>query len=76
MVEKKPTYEELRKQLDDLKKTNQVEFRVGDKGGVSAYNLGGRFPVTLYVEQWERLIDNIEVLKQFLKTNSGKLKRR
>ena len=51
------------------------EFRVGQKGGVSAYGLG-RFPVTLYYEQWIRLLDAGEKLRAFLEENktSGKLK--
>ena len=54
-----PTREELLAQIEELKqkaegrKKGALEFRVGEKGGVSVYGLG-RFPVTLYYEQWVR----------------------
>jgi hypothetical protein len=41
---------QLEKQLDG-RRSRSLEFRVGEKGGVSVYGLG-RFPVTLYYEQW------------------------
>ncbi len=74
-----PTYEELKARLEELekKKTGQrsgaLEFRVGEKGGVSVYGLG-RFPVTLYYEQWVRLLDRAQDLRAFLEENKGKLK--
>jgi hypothetical protein len=74
-----PTYEELKARLEELekKKTGQrsgaLEFRVGEKGGVSVYGLG-RFPVTLYYEQWVRLLDRTADLRAFLEENKGKLK--
>ena len=48
---------------------------MGEKGGVSVYGLG-RFPVTLYYEQWIRLLDTGEKLRAFLETNKaeGRLK--
>jgi hypothetical protein len=55
------------------KKTGKLEFRVGDKGGVSVYGLG-RFPVTLYYEQWIRLLDAGEDLRAFLEANKSSLK--
>jgi hypothetical protein len=57
-----PTKEELMARIAELekqsvsKKSGKLEFRVGAKGGVSVYGLG-RFPVTLYYEQWVRLLD-------------------
>jgi hypothetical protein len=75
-----PTYDELKARLAELEKsgarrTGQLEFRVGEKGGVSVYGLG-RFPVTLYYEQWARLLDATPELRAFLEENkaSGKLK--
>jgi hypothetical protein len=76
-----PSYEELRARLAELEKqgggrrSGELEFRVGEKGGVSVYGLG-RFPVTLYYEQWIRLLDSSEKLLAFLEDNkaSGKLK--
>jgi hypothetical protein len=50
-----------------------MEFRVSEKGGVSVYGLG-RFPVTLYYEQWTRLLGAAEDLKKFLEDNKSRLK--
>jgi hypothetical protein len=77
MVE--PTREELMAQIEELKKQagtrkkGSLEFRVGEKGGVSVYGLG-RFPVTLYYEQWIRLLDIAGDLREFLEANKSKLK--
>jgi hypothetical protein len=76
-----PSYEELKARLAELEKqgggrrSGELEFRVGEKGGVSVYGLG-RFPVTLYYEQWIRLLDSSARLLAFLEENkaSGKLK--
>ncbi|MGO9124326.1 MAG: hypothetical protein ACLP6G_05495 [Terriglobales bacterium] len=72
-----PTYEELKARLAELEKsprrTGTLEFRVGEKGGVSVYGLG-RFPVTLYYEQWQRLLDASDKLREFLEENKSKLK--
>ena len=75
-----PSYEELKarvaqleNQADAKKRSGALEFRVGEKGGVSVYGLG-RFPVTLYYEQWHRLLGAAEDLKAFLEDNKGKLK--
>jgi len=75
-----PTYEELKAKLQELekqvetkKRSGAMEFRVSEKGGVSVYGLG-RFPVTLYYEQWTRLLGAAEDLKTFLEENKGKLK--
>jgi hypothetical protein len=75
-----PTYEELKarlsqleKQVETKKRSGAMEFRVSEKGGVSVYGLG-RFPVTLYYEQWNRLLAAAEELKVFLEENKSKLK--
>jgi hypothetical protein len=73
-----PTYEELKARLAELEKqsgrrSGALEFRVSEKGGVSVYGLG-RFPVTLYYEQWTRLLDQSEQLRAFLEENKSKLK--
>jgi len=76
-----PSYDELKARLAELEKqgsgrrTGALEFRVGEKGGVSVYGLG-RFPVTLYYEQWVRLLDATPQLRTFLDENksAGKLK--
>lgn len=76
-----PTYEELKAQLAQLqkqqgqKRSGTLDFRVGEKGGVSVYGLG-RFPVTLYYEQWIRLLEAAPELRNFLEEQKaeGKLK--
>ncbi len=72
-----PTYEELRARLAELEanqqRTGGLNFKVSDKGGVSVYGLG-RFPVTLYYEQWVRLLDKSQELREFLEENMSKLK--
>jgi hypothetical protein len=75
-----PSYEELKARLQELekqvetkKRSGAMEFRVSEKGGVSVYGLG-RFPVTLYYEQWTRLLDATEDLRRFLEENKDKLK--
>ena len=76
-----PTKEELMRRVAELekelggRKTGNLEFKVGEKGGVSVYGLG-RFPVTLYYEQWVRLLDRADGLRAFLEENKGKLKLR
>jgi hypothetical protein len=51
----------------------KLEFRVGAKGGVSVYGLG-RFPVTLYYQQWVKLLAVAPELQAFLEENKPKLK--
>jgi len=63
---------ELEKQAGGRKR-GALEFRVGEKGGVSVYGLG-RFPVTLYYEQWIRLLDAAQNLRAFLEENKHRLK--
>jgi len=74
-----PTKEELLAKIAELEKKAEgrkkgaLEFRVGEKGGVSVYGLG-RFPVTLYYEQWIRLLDMAKDLREFLEENKHRLK--
>jgi hypothetical protein len=74
-----PTKEELMARIAELekqastKKTGRLEFKVSEKGGVSVYGLG-RFPVTLYYEQWQRLLGIGDELRAFLEENKSKLK--
>jgi hypothetical protein len=48
-------------------------MKVSEKGGVSIYGLG-RFPVTLYKEQWIRLLDMADDIRSFIAENESKLK--
>lgn len=74
-----PTKEELPARIAELekqagsRKKGALEFRVGEKGGVSVYGLG-RFPVTLYYEQWVRLLDGADALRTYLEENKSHLK--
>lgn len=52
--------------------TRELSFKVGEKGGVSVYGMG-RFPVSLYVEQWERLFTALPKLQAFIEANRGVL---
>ena len=67
--------EQLRKQkaTREAQDKKGISFKVSEKGGVSVYGLG-RFPVTLYQEQWLRLFSEVENLKTFIEENKAKLK--
>jgi hypothetical protein len=73
-----PSYEELKARVAELekqaaRKRGTLDFRVSEKGAVSVYGLG-RFPVTLYYEQWVRLLDVAPQLREFMEENKGRLK--
>ena len=74
-----PTKEELLARIAELekqaggKRSGRMEFKVSEKGGVSVFGLG-RFPVTLYYEQWTRLLDSVDALRSFLEENKSRLK--
>ena len=65
----------LREENERLKKSaaRGGSIRVSEKGGVSVYGLG-RFPVTLYKEQWTRLLDMADDIRAFIRENESKLK--
>jgi hypothetical protein len=67
----------LRAENEALKKSTSrsLSMKVSEKGGVSVYGLG-RFPVTLYKEQWIRLLDLADELRAFIRENSDKLRTR
>ena len=71
----KAELERLRAENERLKSrtTRGVSFKVSEKGGVSVYGLG-RFPVTLYKEQWGRLLDMADDIRAFIEENQAKLK--
>ncbi len=81
-------HDELRVELEKLRAENaalksekkpaslrEISFKVAEKGGLSVYGLG-RFPVTLYKEQWVRLLDKQGDIRNFIKDNEEKLKSR
>ena len=74
--------ESMKAELDRLKDENErlkarqsraISLKVSEKGGVSVYGLG-RFPVTLYKEQWAKLLDIADDIRTFIKENDAKLK--
>jgi hypothetical protein len=74
--------EDLRAELDRLRAENQalkqtssrgISLKVSEKGGLSVYGLG-RFPITLYKEQWTKLLDMADDIRAFLKANDAQLK--
>ena len=71
----KAELERLREENERLKnrQTRGVSLKVSEKGGVSVYGLG-RFPVTLYKEQWARLLDMADDIRTFIRENDSKLK--
>ncbi|MBL4889074.1 MAG: hypothetical protein JKX97_03505 [Candidatus Lindowbacteria bacterium] len=75
--EMKAELEKLRAENENLKKSNQSEkglsMKVSQKGAVSVYGLG-RFPVTLYKEQWNRLLDIADEIRAFITANDSQLK--
>ena len=71
----KAELERLRAENDALKKTKErgLTLKIGEKGGLSVYGLG-RFPVTLYKEQWVRLLGMADEIRAFIEANNDKLK--
>jgi len=52
-----------------------ITLKVSEKGGLSVYGLG-RFPVTLYQEQWLKLLDMESDIRNFIRENEGRLKKK
>ena len=78
------TDDELRAELERLKAENEAlksrrsgttSMKVSEKGGLSVYGLG-RFPVTLYQEQWLKLLDLGDQIRAFIRDHQGELKKR
>ena len=76
--------EELRAEIDRLRAENeslkrpargQISMRVSQKGALSVYGLG-RFPVTLYREQWEKLLGMADEIRNFIHENDHALKKK
>ncbi|HMI57156.1 MAG TPA: hypothetical protein VK511_03860 [Gemmatimonadaceae bacterium] len=74
--------EDLRAELARLQQENAalkqgaakgISMKVSEKGGLSIYGLG-RFPVTLYKEQWTRLLDMADDIRKFIAANDSTLK--
>ena len=80
-----PSDEELRAEIERLRAENealkkppargQLSLRVSEKGALSVYGLG-RFPVTLYREQWEKLLGLADEIRCFIQENDAQLKKK
>jgi hypothetical protein len=71
----KAELERLRKENEALKKgaSGGLRMKVSEKGALSIYGMG-RFPVTLYKEQWLRLLDKSDDIREFIAANDSQLK--
>jgi hypothetical protein len=78
------TEDELKAELEKLKAENAalkargakgVSMKVSEKGAVSVYGLG-RFPVTLYQEQWLKLLEMADDIRSFIREHEGQLKKK
>jgi len=74
--------DDLKAELERLKAENAalktrsrkpIQLKVSEKGGLSVYGLG-RFPVTLYKEQWEKLLSMTDEIREFIRENNEQLK--
>lgn len=67
--------ERLRAENESLKqrRTGAISMKVSEKGAVSVYGLG-RFPVTLYQEQWQKLLGIADEIRAFIAENRSRLK--
>jgi len=79
-----PSPEELQAEIERLRAENeslkrpargQMSLRVSEKGGLSLYGLG-RFPVTLYREQWEKLLGMADEIRRFIQDHDALLKKK
>lgn len=79
-----PSEEELKSEIERLRAENaalkkpspaRVYLKVSEKGGLSVYGLG-RFPVTLYREQWEKLLGLSDEIRTFIRENDQTLKKK
>ena len=75
--------EELRSEIERLRAENEalkkprgnVYLKVSEKGGLSVYGMG-RFPITLYREQWEKLLSMGDEIRDFIRANDKTLKKK
>jgi len=83
-VRRMSTPEELQAEIERLKAENEalktrgskgLSMKVSEKGALSIYGMG-RFPVTLYQEQWTKLLDMADDIRAFIKENEARLKKK
>ncbi|OGA20307.1 MAG: hypothetical protein A3H32_03050 [Betaproteobacteria bacterium RIFCSPLOWO2_02_FULL_63_19] len=74
--------EDLKNELERLRRENAalkkgaatgITMKVSEKGGLSVYGMG-RFPITLYKEQWLKLLDMSDDIRAFIDANAAALK--
>jgi len=74
--------DDLKKELERLRNENAalkkgvatgIAMKVSEKGGLSVYGMG-RFPITLYKEQWLKLLDMSDAIRAFIAANEATLK--
>ncbi len=79
-----PTEEEMKSEIERLRAENEslkkpsrgvLSLKVSEKGALSVYGMG-RFPVTLYREQWEKLLAMSEQIREFIQQNDQTLKKK
>jgi hypothetical protein len=79
-----PTEEEMKMEIERLRAENEnlkkpargvLSLKVSEKGALSVYGMG-RFPVTLYREQWEKLLAMSDQIKEFIQANDQTLKKK
>ena len=79
-----PTEEEMRAEIERLRAENEnlkkparvaLSLKVSEKGALSVYGMG-RFPVTLYREQWEKLLGMSDQIREFIQQNDAALKKK
>ena len=79
-----PSEKELKSEIERLRAENaalkkpargNVYLKVSEKGGLSVYGMG-RFPVTLYREQWEKLLGMADEIREFIRENDQSLKKK
>jgi len=80
-----PSEEELHAEIERLRAENEnlkkpaargaMSLKVSEKGALSVYGMG-RFPVTLYREQWEKLLGMSDEIRKFIQENDAKLKKK
>ena len=82
MANKNPTAAELAAELERVKAElaatkaragKSITFKVSQKGALSVYGLNARFPVTLYRDQWDRLLERADDLRSYMLDHAGEL---
>jgi hypothetical protein len=74
-MSKETPEQELKRLREQVAQHSKLTFKVSEKtGALSAYFPRQRFPTTLYADQWKQLLDNTDLLRDFIEANKSKLK--